>query len=49
MGNGFMHEYNLFLLYNLHDTLYLTLLYSKHVAHKYLRHLGNNSIQIYFV
>jgi hypothetical protein len=30
-------------------TLFVSLLYSKNVAHKYLRHLANNSIQIYFV
>jgi hypothetical protein len=29
-------------------TLFVLLLYSKNVAHKYLRHLSNNSIQIYF-
>jgi hypothetical protein len=31
-------------------TLFVSLLYSKNVAHKYLRHLtnNNNSIQIYF-
>jgi hypothetical protein len=29
-------------------TLSVSLLYSKKVAHKYLRHLANNSIQIYF-
>jgi hypothetical protein len=29
-------------------TLFVSLLYSKNVAHKYLRHLTNNSIQIYF-
>jgi hypothetical protein len=27
--------------------LFVSLLYSKNVAHKYLRHLANNSIQIY--
>jgi hypothetical protein len=30
-------------------TIFVTLLYSKNIAHKYLRHLANNSIQIYFV
>jgi hypothetical protein len=30
-------------------TLSVPLLYSKNVAHKYLGHLANNSIQIYFV
>jgi hypothetical protein len=29
-------------------TLFVSLLYSKNVAHKYLRHLANNNIQIYF-
>jgi hypothetical protein len=29
-------------------TLFVSLLYSKSVAHKYLQHLTNNSIQIYF-
>jgi hypothetical protein len=29
-------------------TLFVSLLYSKNVVHKYLRHLINNSIQIYF-
>jgi hypothetical protein len=29
-------------------TLFVSLLYIKNVAHKYLRHLANNSIQIYF-
>jgi hypothetical protein len=29
-------------------TLFIPLLYSKNVAHKYLRHVVNNSIQIYF-
>jgi hypothetical protein len=29
-------------------TLFISLLYSKNVAHKYLRHIANNSIQIYF-
>jgi hypothetical protein len=29
-------------------TLFVSLLYSKNVAHKYFRHLANNSIQIYF-
>jgi hypothetical protein len=28
--------------------LLVSLLYSKNVAHKYLRHLANNNIQIYF-
>jgi hypothetical protein len=36
-----------FLLCNLHVTLRLTPLF-KNVAHKYLKHLANNSIQIYF-
>jgi hypothetical protein len=30
-------------------TLFVLLLYCKNIAHKYLRHLANNSIQIYFV
>jgi hypothetical protein len=30
-------------------TLFVPLVYSKNVAHKYLGHLANNSIQIYFV
>jgi hypothetical protein len=30
-------------------TFFVLLLYSKNVAHKYLRYLANNSIQIYFV
>jgi hypothetical protein len=29
-------------------TLFVSILYSKNVAHKYLGHLTNNSIQIYF-
>jgi hypothetical protein len=29
-------------------TLFVSLLYSKNVAHKYPQHLANNSIQIYF-
>jgi hypothetical protein len=29
--------------------LFVSLLYSKNVAYKYLVHLANNSIQIYFV
>jgi hypothetical protein len=29
-------------------TLFVSHLYSKNVAHKYLRYLANNSIQIYF-
>jgi hypothetical protein len=29
-------------------TLFVLLLYSENVAHKYLRHLDNNIIQIYF-
>jgi hypothetical protein len=29
-------------------TLFVSLLYSKNVAHKYFRHLANNSVQIYF-
>jgi hypothetical protein len=28
-------------------TLFVSLLYNKNVAHKYLRHLANNNIQIY--
>jgi hypothetical protein len=28
--------------------VFVSLLYNKNVAHKYLRHLANNSIQIYF-
>jgi hypothetical protein len=28
--------------------LFFSLLYSKNIAHKYLQHLANNSIQIYF-
>jgi hypothetical protein len=30
-------------------TLFVSLLYSKNIAHKYLRHLAKNNIQIYFV
>jgi hypothetical protein len=30
-------------------TLFVSLLYSKNVAYKYLVHLANNSIEIYFV
>jgi hypothetical protein len=30
-------------------TLFVSQLYSKNVAYKYLRHLAKNSIQIYFV
>jgi hypothetical protein len=30
-------------------TLFVPLLYSKNVAYKYLGHLANNSIQIYFI
>jgi hypothetical protein len=30
-------------------TLFVSLIYSKNVAHKYLRQLDNNSIKIYFV
>jgi hypothetical protein len=30
-------------------TLFVPLLYSKNIAHKYLGHLANNNIQIYFV
>jgi hypothetical protein len=29
--------------------LFVPLLYSKNVTHKYLGHFANNSIQIYFV
>jgi hypothetical protein len=29
-------------------TLFVSLIYSKNVAHKYIRHFANNSIQIYF-
>jgi hypothetical protein len=29
--------------------LFVLLLYSKNVVHKYLGHLANNSIQIYFI
>jgi hypothetical protein len=29
-------------------TFFVSLLYSKNIAYKYLRHLANNSIQIYF-
>jgi hypothetical protein len=29
-------------------TLFVPLIYSKNVAHKYLRYLANNNIQIYF-
>jgi hypothetical protein len=29
-------------------TLFVSLLYSKNVAHKYLRYLANNSTQMYF-
>jgi hypothetical protein len=29
-------------------TLFVLLLYNKNVAYKYLEHLANNSIQIYF-
>jgi hypothetical protein len=29
-------------------TLFVSLLYSKNIAHKYLRRLANNNIQIYF-
>jgi hypothetical protein len=29
-------------------TLFVSLFYTKNIAHKYLRHLNNNSIQIYF-
>jgi hypothetical protein len=28
--------------------LFVPLLYSENIAHKYLRHLANNNIQIYF-
>jgi hypothetical protein len=30
-------------------TLFVSLIYSKNITHKYLRHLAINSIQIYFV
>jgi hypothetical protein len=30
-------------------TLFVSLLYSKNITHKHLRHVANNSIQIYFV
>jgi hypothetical protein len=29
-------------------TLFVSLIYNKNVAHKYLKHLANNNIQIYF-
>jgi hypothetical protein len=29
-------------------TLFVSLLYSKNITHKYLYHLANNSIQAYF-
>jgi hypothetical protein len=29
-------------------SLFVSLLYSKNVSHKYLRHLANNNMQIYF-
>jgi hypothetical protein len=30
-------------------TLFVPLLWSKNIAHKYIGHLPNNSIQIYFI
>jgi hypothetical protein len=32
-----------------YSTLFNSFLYNKNVAREYLRHLANNSIQIYFV
>jgi hypothetical protein len=47
MGNDFMH-YRICLYSVTYMTLFVSLLYSKNVTHKYLQHLANNSIQIYF-
>jgi hypothetical protein len=38
----------LLLLFVTYITLFVSLLYSKNIAHKYFRHLANNIIQIYF-
>jgi hypothetical protein len=38
----------IYLYFVTYMTLFVSLLYSKNVAHKHLRHLANNSIQIYF-
>jgi hypothetical protein len=32
-----------------YKTIFDSLFYSKNIAHKYLRHLANNSIPVYFV